>query len=633
MNRIAIVFFLVFLGLTPHYGSAVAGLNRFADCQALLQYYQTQALPEITESGLSSFTGFFLGGFGVSAGLSVDSGDFSGTNVQEQGVDETDIVKTDGQYLYTLVHHDKLVVSKPDSGGIRHLASLQLPQDGYYQGLLLAGSRLLVTGSAWINQASVVRLVIVDLGDPGQPEIVRQLDSDGELLGARMTETTVRIVIDSGPLRFAWHYPANGLKLDDTPDSKALNIGLVENSNIHNWLPQAIVTDPSTGERQQRSLLACGDVYRPDQPEGFRTVTVLSFDLSGGDFETLQATGLVANGSLVYASPENLYVATKRYEPVFFFVDSGTAPSAEETVIHKFSFQKHAQAYEASGQVPGWVKNQRSFSEYEGNLRVVSSQRLETPNPKQPDQFLTESDNRLSVLRQQDNQLIQIGELTGIGPQEWIESIRFAGPLAYVVTFLRTDPLYVLDVLDPENPKLDGELQVPGYSAYLHPLGEDYLLGIGQDADNDGRSRGLQVSLFEVADPDHLRRSDHLTVAGAWSAVEWDHRAFLWWQPRQLLLAPYSNNYWDPASQQSFWDSGILAAQVEGGRILPQATLRHHSGGLLESQQQSTLPVWQTSALQRVVIIGDRVYTVSNGALGVHDLNSWQTLAVVPWPQ
>ena len=152
----------------------------------------------------------------------------------------------------------------------------------------------------------------------------------------------------------------------------------------------------------------------------------------------------------------------------------------------------------------------------------------------------------ITILEPQDSELVVVGMVAGLGKGERIYSVRFIEETAYVVTFRQTDPLYTVDLSDPSDPKVLGELKILGYSAYLHPLGDDLLLGVGQDADERGRVEGTQVSIFDVSDPANPERIAQLTLAkGSNSAVEYDHRAFLYWDPASLAVIPIQRWSWE----------------------------------------------------------------------------------------
>ena len=181
----------------------------------------------------------------------------------------------------------------------------------------------------------------------------------------------------------------------------------------------------------------------------------------------------------------------------------------------------------------GYLLNQWSLSEYDGVLRVVS-----TDAPAWFDSS-DSSESSLTTLRPGDGALTQIGRVGNLGKGERVYAVRFVGPTAYVVTFKQVDPLYTVDLADPARPRVLGELEIPGYSAYLHPIGADLLLGIGQDVNDQGRPLGTQLSLFDVSDLRHPTRLAHATLGPGWSEAESDHHAFLFWPTTGLVVVPF----------------------------------------------------------------------------------------------
>ena len=178
--------------------------------------------------------------------------------------------------------------------------------------------------------------------------------------------------------------------------------------------------------------------------------------------------------------------------------------------------------------------NQWSLSEDKGVLRVASTEEPTWWNPGPQEQ----SESFVTTLGEQGGALVQLGRVGGLGKGERVYAVRFVGDTGYVVTFRRVDPLYTLDLSTPSRPAVLGELKIRGYSAYLHPLGGDLLLGIGQDASDEGRVLGTQLSLFDVS---NLRRPVLLrthALGSSWSEAESDHHAFLWWGPSRLAVLP-----------------------------------------------------------------------------------------------
>jgi hypothetical protein len=261
-------------------------------------------------------------------------------------------------------------------------------------------------------------------------------------------------------------------------------------------------------------------------------MTVLTIDVDRG-LEPVDSVGVMTDARIVYAAPSNLYVATERWSDR----PDPNAPTDEQqgvlTAIHRFDISGVHTQYRGSGQVPGFLLSQWSLSENRGVLRVVST---ETPawwgNG-------AESQSYLTTLRLENGALVKRGQIGGLGRGERVYAVRFVGDVGYVVTFRQIDPVYTVDVSNPDSPRVLGELKIPGYSSYLHPVGDDLILGIGQDADANGRPLGTEVSLFDVSDLRHPKRLDQLNLGVGWSEAAFDHHAFLYWPRTGLAVLPF----------------------------------------------------------------------------------------------
>ena len=208
---------------------------------------------------------------------------------------------------------------------------------------------------------------------------------------------------------------------------------------------------------------------------------------------------------------------------------------------------------------------------------------------------------------------------TVLGEAEQIYSVRFLGDVAYVVTFRQTDPLYTIDLSNPREPKVVGELKILGYSAYLHPIGDGLLMGVGQDATDSGRVQGTQVSVFDVSDPSDPTRIDQITLnKGSSSQIEYDHHAFLYWAPSSLAMVPVQQWWWDDNSESAFF--GAIGLTVDDDGHLREVRRLAHPGGDDGN--------WDYRAMiLRSIVVGDHVYTVSAKGIMKSDLDSLKEVA------
>ena len=301
------------------------------------------------------------------------------------------------------------------------------------------------------------------------------------------------------PAKLPFVQPKSGTKEELAAAGKR-NRAVVASSRVASWLPTYRIKRAGGKAAPKRALVQCRHVRRPVGFSGLGMLTVLTVDLAKG-LEPTDSVAVMTDGRIVYASPESLYVATERW------ADRPTPdkPTQEKdgvrTAIHKFDISSpRGRSTAAAASVSGYLLSQWSLSEHKGVLRVVSTEQPAWWGPAGG-----ESESFLTTLRQRDGALVQAGRIGGLGKGERVYAVRFVGDIGYVVTFRQIDPLYTIDLSVPERPRVLGELKIPGYSAYLHPVGEDLLLGVGQDATEEGRPTGTQLSLFDVSD---LRKPD-----------------------------------------------------------------------------------------------------------------------------
>ena len=550
--------------------------------------------------------------------------DFSTTNVQEAGVDEGDIVETDGEYVYVVEYSNLRVVEIAEPGVV---ATVDLPE-GSHQ-MLLAGDRLLVVTETWEgNQDTVVSSF--DVSDPENLVVDEIVHLEGSVVATRAAEGVARLVLSTSlDQRLPFVEPTSfGL---DEEAALAENTRIIEESDIEDWLPRWFEEDADGEFGEMMTALDCADVAAPSDFSGLGITWIASIEMDAGTVdETPGSAGVVSTSSEVYASTDNLYIATRDWNwgitpwPTDVVVES---PDEDEdlggpppTLIHQFSLGDGTDAaYVASGEVEGYLLNQFAMSEHNGDLRVAST--------LDGDGFGERSESIVTVLRPDGTELETVSTIGGLGKGEQIHAVRFMGDTGYVVTFRQIDPLYVLDLSDPENPVLDGELKIPGYSAYLHPVGEGLLLGVGQDATDQGAALGTQLSLFDVSDPTDPERIDTLMIGG-WSDVEWDHKAFLYWQPDGTIVLPVSPGWGNcPAGQECPADAikshagGAVVAELNGRDLALRGTVEHSA--------RDASGCW--NPLLRSIAIGDELVTVGADQLEIADRQTLEERAAVRW--
>lgn len=645
----------------------LVSLVREDSCADLLDWYRTTALERLEDSGGSDAFGVDTGvqarnftreralaesanvvadgavsaaapSAAISApkaGLAASEGGFSTTNLQEEGVDEPDLVKTDGRLLVALAGNHLRVVDLtgpkpvlrssvpmpgahalflggPEPGGTGEPSAAPLPEPSAGRP---SASRVVVIGSDTIRHPishgpavdvpaasaessatdadlasgatapvgpgvyePTVTVTVVDLADPGAPKVGAPQRHEGSFVSARMTDGVMRLVLRSAPFaiadRMTYEWDDEGRLRDDV---RAANEALIESAPIEDWKPDGV---------------ACEDVHHPRTDSGLSTVTVVTFDPD--DAEAQSSASVTGAGETVYASSSSLYVTSSVWNP------EATAPT---TQIHAFDIADPTRTrYTASGSVNGTLLNQFSLSEHEGVLRIATTTVAEDSN----------TESQIVTLRRVDAGLQQVGIVGGLGKTEQIYAVRFLGDQGYVVTYRQTDPLYVVDLRDPEEPKVTGELKIPGYSAYLHPIGEGRLLGIGQDATDEGRRLGAQLSLFDVSDPASPKRLATHDLQAFGSSAEYDHHAFLWWARSALTVVPVESvtKVWLDDQRRGFTADhrpGAVGVALDGDAFVERGRLEHPD----------------RSAIARSIVVGDRLLTVSDGGVLDSDLSSF----------
>jgi uncharacterized secreted protein with C-terminal beta-propeller domain len=384
---------------------------------------------------------------------------------------------------------------------------------------------------------------------------MRTMEVPGRFVDARQNGAVARLVIDSVP------QPV------EDPSS----------AGVRDFLGRTVLKSKLSGKTFRRNLAPCDAVTRPAQFSGLDVLAILTVDLDRGMY-SLDRDGVMAGAQVVYGSAGSLYVASRRY--IRSVETGGQVPDGVQTEIHRFDIADPTKTvYRASGTVPGFILNNYALSEHEGKLRVATTEEPSWAST-------TPGQSTVTVLDQQANRLVRIGSVTGLGVNERIYAVRFMGDRGYVVTFRQVDPLYTLDLKDPTAPKVVGELKIPGYSAYLHPVAENRLLGIGREGAN------VQASLFDVSNFAAPQRVALLPLGPGSTPVEGEPHAFLFWPKTNLAVVPL-DTYGDTpfTGATGIWVGPNALGEV--GRVT-------HA-----NPERGQVPI------ERSFVIGDRLYTLS----------------------
>ncbi len=659
-------------------GSAPTLLREGQSCDQVLEDFQTFApsvlhdsfgfaqrelLPNSVgmddEAGAAPTTGAVAAD--TAAPAPAATGGTSDTNTQEEGIDEPDVVETDGAFVY-VIDQDQLVIL---DGATAQVLS-RTPLAGYGAQLLLSGDRLLAItggygygiampgvaspgmavddvavdsvgggsagggtvgvgesnpppptvtvpasggGDATVSSPGVAPgeptpapdappvqplpaepapttiapepgpipvdppsfpagtvIQLIDVSDRTAPAIVQTTEVEGQHVSTRVVDGVARVVVTSYPQPqplMDLGYQGPGVQTPEQLDAAIAKS--VASTTIDDWLPSYRTSTGTPGaDPVEGPIVSCGDVLVPEVNAGLAETSILRVDFTDG-FDPADTTTVVAEANTVYASATTLYVAATRY--VSIEAQADVAAEDWSTAIHAFDLRGDGAAtHMAAGEVPGNTLNQYSLSEYDGYLRIATTDGT-------PWGGTGDSESAVHVLHLDGDQLVEVGVVGGLGQSETIQSVRFMGPVGYVVTFRQTDPLYVIDLSDPQAPKAVGELKIPGFSSYLHPIGAGRLVGIGRDATAEGQDQGLLVSLFDVSDPTAPTQLQTYTERNAYSSAGNDPKAFLWWAPESSVIVPVERYAPPPQERPDGYQVGMTVLDVDDSGITQRATV------------------------------------------------------------
>jgi inhibitor of cysteine peptidase len=529
-------------------------------------------------------------------------GDYSATNIQVAGVDEADIVKTDGNYIYVVAGSTVVIVKAYPPEEAEVLSQIEL--EGMAMGIFINGDRLVIleAGTPYYYYDAPVRLDMIgpympytprtsikvyDVSDRENPSLQRDVSAEGNYLSSRMIGDYTYVVINESV------YGEEGeLRLP------VINVGEEEKET------------PAT------------DIYYYDSYDYFyQYTTIIALDTQNDDREPTTETILLGASSNLYVSLDNIYLTFPVWGRALWNMwDSQT------TAIHRIHIDGHEIEYVASGEIPGMVLNQFSMDEYEGYFRVATTTQEQT------------SRNHIYIL---DMDLNIVGRLENLAPGETIYSARFMGERGYVVTFRTIDPLFVIDLKDPRNPRVLGELKITGYSGYLHPYDQNHLIGIGREAEEAEEGdfawfRGVKISLFDVSDVKNPRELDNYEIGdrGTDSPVLWDHKAFLFDRSKNLMVMPvcvaeineadYPGGIPSWAYGNPVWQGAYVFHVSPDAGLRREGTITHFD--IPPDEEQYYYYCNSPFSVQRSLRIGDVLYTISEAKIM---MNSLENLAYI----
>jgi len=549
---------------------SAATLNRFNSYEELKEFLQRERVYPYYpySSSLKSF------GLQAQALNTMEDLDYSKTNIQVEGVDEADVVKTDGEYIYAISGQKVIIVKAYPAEEAAVLSRITV--NGTLEQLFISADRLIVFYESGLYNEAKTCINIYDISDRANPTIKSEIAVDGQYFSSRMIGDYVYVII-----------------------RKAAS--LVEGE----------VVLPKTYSEDGCRIIPATDIYYSNMADsGYMFTTIVTVNVMEDKQEPKGETILSGWTTCIYVSLENIYLAIGDYD---------------KTVLHRIHIENGEISIAADGEVTGYVLNQFSMDEYEGYFRIATTSQM-TSFPEKPSPIL-HLQNNVYILNMD---LDIVGKLENIAPGENIHSARFMGDTFYLVTFRKVDPLFVINLSDPHNPEILGELEITGYSDYLHVYDDSHVIGVGKEtvgAEEGDFSwyQGVKISLFDVTDvtePIELAKYE-IGNRGTDSPVLRDHKAFLFGKKKNLLVIPvsvaeidesqYPNGVPPYAYGEIVWQGAYvftISLTLEE-KIMLRGIITHVENGDVHNNSYD---------ITRTLYMGEVLYTISESKIKMNSL-------------
>ncbi len=590
----------------------------------------------------------------------------STTNNQVAGVDEADFVKNDNKYIYVVSGTSLRILQAWPAPRTREIAKVAI--DGTPKRLFVYGDRALVYsaldsataggvsrssspytssectygyGCSFTGDGQPMQITLLDISDRTAPRKIRVIRTTGSYVNARRVGKAVHTVVSAPGISFpslsTWPEGYNRCAEDGQAtsfwqvirafeDLRKENRQKILDTRITDWLPavEDQVLEGSGAGTRQELLAGCGGFYRAAEGDGGQFTTLLSLDMTQSGPGVISTNTIISAPGAVYASDKALYISVPHQQTSSYGWYAAMDGEQEASTVHKFALdnERARVGYSGSGVVKGHVLNQFAMYEQDGYLSIATTSGY-VPNPG--------VHSTLSVLQQRGSELRQVGQLDNLAPSEDIRSVRFDGAQAFVVTFKKTDPLFVFDLSDPRAPRVTAELKIPGFSTYMHMMDDTHLLTIGYDADDQGSFAwftGVMMQIFDVSDMARPVRTHKEVIGtrGSSSAALNNHLAFNYFGVKDLLALPMtvcegSAGGGSYGTNMTF--SGLMVFDVTADSgFSKRGQVSHPAGSGISCSN------WWTDAesqVERSIFMDNYVFSISRELVKVNHLDALST--------
>ncbi|MFF2179502.1 beta-propeller domain-containing protein [Lysinibacillus sp. NPDC058147] len=524
----------------------------------------------------------------------------STTNNQVEGVEEGDIVVVKDGFIYAVEDHGITVVDAKDPKNLKLVTTIKSKESQYISKLAIYDNLLIVIGDKYLEKVgtSMSTATLYNIANPKNPKLIREVGQEGYLQDIRITNDTLYLVGNMYPNYWM-------LREQKAPDLKPKTYDSVE-GNEYKSLPLKKI-----------SIL-------PNTMDGTYSL-ITAVNLKNGAKTAANTKGYLGGSNGMYMSENALYLTTPIYDrnPVPAagrIMDMIWMPRVTDTQVFKWDVDGTAMNFVGTTEVKGSVLNQYSMDEYKGNFRIVTTEGNAWDDQKT-------SRNHLFIL---DKNLQELGAVKDLAPGEKVYSARFMGEKAYVVTFKQVDPLFVIDVANPKKPTVLGELKIPGFSNYLHPLDDTHLIGIGYDTEEryDAYSKrnftvttNMKMSLFDVSDFKHPKEQSHVKIGGkgSYSDVQYN--------PKALFRNKEYNYFGFPVVLYDAGKGDEIVYKGQGAQIYEITAEKGIvlKGNIVQKSEGDEYENWE-HRVQRVVYIDDALFTVANNEVKSYQLKDFTPL-------
>jgi len=537
---------------------------------------------------------------------SLATDDYSKTNVQVEGVDEADIVKTDGNYIYYVTNNKVIIVNSQDEKDLKIVSEIEYKDNNFNpRELFIAENKLIVIGNLYENNSKSNVLVesmypisnqmtvakIYKTENKEKPELTREIKIEGNYLSSRMIGDDVYFIANK--------YMYSHLFRENE----------IEEMDEEYFKPK--YTDTVLGNTEK--CIDYSDICYFPESEDTSYLNIAGFNINNNEPANIET--YLGAGEDIYCSENNLYITKVKYE----YKDSkwyGYYNNYDvNTYIYRFKLEDSKVTYEAAGSVPGMVLNQFSMDEKDGYFRIATTD---------SDNWNNETDrNNLYVLNEK---LETVGKIEGLAKGEKIYSVRFMGNRAYMVTFVETDPLFVIDLSEPTNPVVLGELKIPGYSKYLHPYDENHIIGFGENTKINEYgvviTDGMKMALFDVTNPTNPKELYSVDIGekGTYSEVLRNHKSLLFSREKNIIAFPISirGEIGEYSTTLKFQGAIVYGLDLEKGFTL-RGTIAH-----IKIEDDHYVDYDYLKEVERIIYIKDNLYTLSKGMIKATNMNTME---------